>query len=399
MASFNPRKFSDPDRLRAISPDRLIAFLAPWRDFLEARGLRLPDPPAAGIDYAGLAQILMTPDRTTPSGMVDALYYVHEIASAQEMDELLTEARTQNLPIVDDPTATPVDIAIDIWLAAPELVRARHAEAIAMRQQNFEYFGPQNAVGGAFPEVGSALQAQIEAELDDWFESHKRGRGCRMFIIRHAPMTWILIRHGQTMRREASQRDDGEAGTEFYRPQRHDVLIHDERSGEIGVHATTKGERNLYLRTLGKFLFTGEEHFPPAGKFTLDPLVKDGSKALNVRDIEGISGVRLIEYRRYWGGPYSETEMRKAEDVFAALAQRSPATLGGGRLVSATFKVTFDGQEKDRSVTIRPPGIARFERNDDSELIERWLRERDFILTGQDTDDDEAATAVLEGPG
>jgi hypothetical protein len=399
MASFNPRKFSDPDRLRAISPDRLIAFLAPWRAFLETRGLRFPDPPATEIDYAELAQILMTPDRTTPGDMVDALYYVHETASAQDMDELLAAARNQHLPVVDDPMATPVDLAIDIWRAAPELVRSRHAEAIAMRQQNFEYFGPQNPVRGAFPEVDGVLRAQIEAELDDWFESHKRGRGCRMFIIGHAPMTWILIRHGQTMRREASQRDDGEAGTEFYRPQRHDVLIYDERSGEIGVHAPTKGERNLYLRTLGKFLFTGEEHFPPAGKFTLDPLVAHGSAALNVQDIEGISRVRLIEYRRYWGGPYSETEIRKAEDVFAALAQRTPATLGGGRLVSATFKVTFDGQEKDRSVTIRPPGIARFERNDDSELIEHWLRERGFILTGQDTDDDEAATAVLEVAG
>jgi hypothetical protein len=71
MASFNPRKFSDPDRLRAISPDRLIAFLAPWRDFLEARGLRLPDPPAAGIDYAGLAQILMTPDRGADAESAD----------------------------------------------------------------------------------------------------------------------------------------------------------------------------------------------------------------------------------------------------------------------------------------------------------------------------------------
>jgi len=399
MASFNPRKFSDPDRLRAISPDRLIAFLAPWRTFLETRGLCFPDPPATEIDYAELAHILMTPDRTTPNDMVDALYYVHETASAQDMDELLAAARSQNLPVVEDSTATPVDLAIDIWMAAPELVRSRHAEAIAMRQQNFEYFGPQEPIRGAFPVVDAVLRTQIEAELDDWFESHKRGRGCRMFIIGHAPMTWILIRHGQTMRREASQRDDGEAGTEFYRPQRHDVLIYDERSGEIGVHATTKGERNLYLRTLGKFLFTGEEHFPPAGKFTLDPLVAHGSAALNVMDIEGISRVRLIEYRRYWGGTYSETEIRKAEDVFAALAQRSPATLAGGRLVSATFKVTFDGQEKDRTVTIRPPGIARFERNDDSELIEHWLRERDFILTGQDTDDDEAATAVLEVAG
>ena len=339
----------------------------------------------------------MTPDRSTPSAMVDALYYVHETASAQDMDELLTAVRNQNVLIVDDPTATPIDLAIDIWLAAPELVRSRHAETVAMRQQNFEYFGPQRPVRMAFPEVDAALRSQIEAGLDDWFESHRRGRGCRLFIIRHAPMTWVLVRHGQPMRREASQKDDGGVGTEFYRPQRHDVLIYDERSGDVGVHAGTKGERNLYLRTLGRHLFSGEEHFLPAGRFTLDPLFEDGSQALNVEDVDGIKGVRLVECRRYFGGPHREIETRKAEDIFAALASRNIQSLAGARLNSASFKVAFDDSEKERSVTIRPPGIARYERNDDSELIERWLRRRGFILSGQGVDDDEAATAVLEG--
>ena len=196
---------------------------------------------------------------------------------------------------------------------------------------------------------------------------------------------------------EASQGDDGSVGTEFYRPQRHDVLIYDARSGDIGVHASTKGERNLYLRTLGRLLFSGEEHFPPAGRFTLDPLMTDGISSLNSDDVAGIRGIRLVEYRRYLGGAYKEVENRKAEDIFGALAQRGQTTLAGGRLVSATFKVTFDDSDKERSVTIRPPGVARFERNDDSGLIENWLRQRGFILNGQGADDDEAATAVLEG--
>lgn len=210
-------------------------------------------------------------------------------------------------------------------------------------------------------------------------------------------MAWILVRHGQPMRREASQGDDGIVGTEFYRPQRHDVLIYDERSGDIGVHASTKGERNLYLRTLGRLLFSGEEHFPPAGRFTLDPLTANGGASLNSDDIDGIRGIRLAEYRRYWGGAFKEVGTRKAEDIFGALAQREQTTLAGGRLVSATFKVTFDDSDKERSVTIRPPGVARFERNDDSGLIENWLRQRGFILNGHGADDDEAATAVLEG--
>ena len=396
MVAFNPRKFTSPDRLKTISSGRLRTFLAPWGDYLVRRGLAFPEASDGDIDCVTLAQILMAPDGTTPRDLVDALYYVHETATAEDMDELIAAVRAQGTAIEDDPKATPIDTAIDVWRAAPELVRSRHAEAIAMRQQNFEYFGPQVPIRGPFPKVEGELRLQIEVELDDWFEAHRRGRGCRLFIFRQTPMTWILVRHGLPMRREASQRDDGGAATEFYRPQHHDVLIYDERSGDIGVHANTKGERNLYLVTLGKLLFSGEEHFPPAGRFTLAPLVALGSAALNVQDIDGILEIRLVEYRRYWGGSHHETEIRKADDVFAALAKRSTADMSGGRLTSANFKVAFDDSDKERSVTIRPPGIARFERNEDSEPIERWLRARGFILTGGDADDDEAATAVLE---
>ena len=370
--------------------------MAPWREYLRGRGFEFPASTPSEIDYALLADILMRPVAATPAEMVNALYYVHESATAEDMDELLAAVRARGLSVTDDPAATPIDLAIDVWMAAPDLVRNRHAEAIAMRQQNFEYFGPSHPVRGAFPAVDDELSQRLENEFDDWFESHRRGRGCRLFIIRHSPMTWILVRHGQPMRREASQKDDGGVGTEFYRPQRHDVLIYDERSGDVGVHASTKGERNLYLRTLGRHLFSGEDHFPPAGRFTLAPLIADGSEALNVEDVDGIKGVRLVEYKRYWGGVHRESETRKAEDIFAALADRNVQDLAGGRLNSATFKVAFDDSEKDRSVTIRPPGIARYERNDDSELIERWLRRRGFILSGQGVDDDEAATAVLE---
>jgi hypothetical protein len=396
MASFNPRKFADPDRLRSIAPARLAAFMEPWREYLHGRGFEFPASPPMEIDHAALAEILMRPDAATPADMVDALYYVHETARADDMDQLLAAVRARGLLVIDDPAATPIDLAIDVWRAAPEVVRGHHAEAIAMRQQNFEYFGPNQPVRGAFPEIDDALRQLLESEFDDWFESHRRGRGCRMFIIRHSPMTWILVRHGQPMRREASQKDDGGIGTEFYRPQRHDVLIYDERSGDVGVHASTKGERNLYLRTLGRHLFSGEDHFPPAGRFTLAPLIADGRDALNVDDVDGIKGVRLVEYRRYWGGVHRELEMRKAEDIFAVLADHNMQGLAGGRLNSATFKVEFEDSARERAVTIRPPGIARYERNDDSELIERWLRARDFILSGQGVDDDEAATAVLE---
>jgi hypothetical protein len=396
MGAFNPKKFTGPDRLRSLDPARLRAFLAPWRDYLAKRGFAFPEAEAE-VDYVALANVLLTPDHSTPRGMVDALYYVHETASAEDMDELIAAARRQGVPLKDDPAATPADLAIDVWLTAPDLLQVRHSEAVARRQQNFEYFAPNRGGKRLFPEIGDALRQQMETELDDWFENHRRGRGCRIFVFRHAPLVWILVRHGLPMRREAGHQDDGDATTQFYRPQQHDVLLYDERNGEIGVHANTKGERKLYLATFGKFVFGDEDHFPPFDKFTLEPLAEDAAAALEVGDIAGISAVRLVECRRYWGGPFKEVEIRRAENVLAALAARGGSGLVGGRLVAATFKVKFDGSDKERAVTIRPPGIARYERSEDSEVVDHWLRERGFILTNQGADDDETATAVLEG--
>jgi hypothetical protein len=105
----------------------------------------------------------------------------------------------------------------------------------------------------------------------------------------------------------------------------------------------------------------------------------------------------LVEYRRYWGGAYKEVEIRRASDIFAGLADRGQELGSRGRLVSAAFKVRFTGSAKERGVTIRPPGNARYERNEDSELIEVWLAKRGFMpKQTEEPDDPEAASAVLE---
>jgi hypothetical protein len=389
--------FTDPDRLRHVSSARLGRFFAPWNDYLRERGFEFPSDAREELDFAALAAVLMTPTHATPRDMIDALYYVHETASDEDMDELIAAVRHEGIQIDRDQTVTPADVAIDVWLAAPDILQDRHAEVVARKQKNFEYFGPTPPRPLAFPLIGQPRRRQIETALDNWFEDHRRGRGCRLFVFRHSPLVWILVRHGLPMRREAAHQDDGKATTEFYRPQQHDVLLYDERNGEIGIHSNTKGECKLYLAILGDFLFGNSDHFPPAAKFTLDPLVEDGSDALNVEDIAEISAVRLVEYRRYWGGAQKEIEVRRAEDIFAALDARHAGGLAGGRLIAATFKVRFHGTSKERSVTIRPPGIARFERDEDSELIEAWLRQRGLIQQHESADDDEAATAVVEG--
>jgi hypothetical protein len=398
MVAFSLRKFSNPDLLKTIDPGRLVAFLDPWRAYLARRGLTFPVNGSGGVDCDALARILMDPDTNVPKDMVDALYYVHETASEEDMDALLDLAKSRKVEIEHDPQTTVADVAIQMWLAAPDTLREHHAEAVAFRQKNFLYYGGAHGEAQPFPKVDDDLRLKIESALDDWFEQHKRGRGCRVFLFRQDKKVWILIRHGLPMRREASHQEDGKSTTEFYRPQQHDVLIYDVPTDELGVHANTKGEIKLYLACFGRLVFGDEEYFPPADKFSLDPLIDDGAKSLLCEDVDGLDEIRLIEYRRYWGGAFKEIEIRKATDIFAALAERKLELGSKGRLVGATFKVKFTDSPKERSVTIRPPGNAKYERNEDSALIDVWLAKRGFIPE-PDTDgdgDEEAPSAVLE---
>ena len=396
MATFNPRSFTNPGRLRTIAPARLIPFFAPWQGYLAARGVVLPTAPDADFPYDDLCGVLMSPDENVPREMVDALYYVHETASDEDIDALLAMAAGAGVVIEHDPETTVADVAVQIWLAHPELLQSLHAETVAFNQKSFIYFAGSRGGPRAFPALTEARRLRLQGILDDWFDQKRRGRGSKVFAFSRGSRVWLLVRHGLPMRREGGHRDDGETSTQFYRPQQHDVLIYDTDLDEMGVHATTKGERDLYLTAFGSVLFGRDDYFPPAAKFTLDPLIELGPDSLVCDDIEGIEAIRLVEYQRYWGGQRKQIEVRKATNIFAAFGDAWSVTLTGP-LTLAVFKITFAGASKERTVTIRLPNIAKYERDDDSDLIEAWLRARGFCRQSPlEADDDAPADAVLE---
>ena len=322
--------------------------------------------------------------------MVDALYFVHGMADTEQMDELLGSAKQLQLPLDHDEESSPADVAVQIWLLAPDLLQEKHAEAAAIRQRNFAYFAGRSGKPRSFPEAGREVLRALEASLDAWFVDHRRGDGSRVFVFDHGRKVWILIRHGMPFKREGSLKA-GKSSFEYYRPEIHDVLIYDTEVDDIGVHAGTKGERDLYLRLIGLHLFGDPEYFPRADKFTLAPLIDRGRAALQCDDVPGLEGVLLTEFHRYWGGNFKSIEIRKATDIFGALDDRHHL-LAGGRATGAVFRIKFAGTKRPRSVTVRPPNMAKYDRDDDSDVVETWLALRGFIKpTAAEEQDEEAA--------
>jgi hypothetical protein len=241
-----------------------------------------------------------------------------------------------------------------------------------------------------FAEPDEATRRDWEKKMDEWFEKKKRGSGCRVFIYPRDGECWFMVRHGEPCRREGSL-DQGEPGSVFYRPQQHDVLIYDTAGGELRVHAGTQGVRELYRKTFGLYVFGDENFFPGDGKYTLDPLIKDGADALNCLDVSGIDWVKLreVEFQLLGSGRgNAEREIRKASDLFAAFAARDFKFKPGDDLRRAVFQVKFTDAKRPRSVTITPTNRAKYERDDDGSFLEAWLKKRGFILEHHDDEND-----------
>jgi len=108
VATYNLRRFSHPDGLMAIAEEHLIALLQPHAAFFNGRGVSLPPPGQAdGLDYEGIVQVFMTPDSDTPKELADALYFIHEMATPEGMDELLHEAERNGIHLDGNPDPTP----------------------------------------------------------------------------------------------------------------------------------------------------------------------------------------------------------------------------------------------------------------------------------------------------
>jgi hypothetical protein len=235
--------------------------------------------------------------------------------------------------------------------------------------------------------------AAMQRELDDWFERHRRGRGCRIFIYPEADRVWFLVRHASPWRREGSI-ENGKPTCVLYRPEKHDVLVYEQTIGELRMNAEVKGEKKLYRECFGRHLFGSADFFGGSGKYTLEPLRADGEKALACGEVPEIESIKLCEIHYYWPGETPETEIRKSEDVFKVLRARGACMPERPQIVQAVFEIKFHGSRTPRKATVRTHNSS-LSRDDDGVFIEKWLAARGFVLD-QCADSASRANKALE---
>jgi len=377
--SFKLRNFSNPAILKAISRPLLMQFLQRYAAFFAVRHFNMH----AGdeFDYDHLASILMSPSEDTPEELLDALFFIDEMSLPGYYDELMNKTSKAGIDMGTLPQPTVGDLAVAIWLASPNLLESIHAEQFMVRAKKFDSFLTTCSSIPQFTLPAAATIQNLEGDLNNWFETKKRGRGTKVFVFMRDDIAWFLVRHGEPYKREGTLKN-GESSSIFYRPEKFDVLLYNPEIGEFSIHTSTKGEKKAYCKFFGRHIFGSDSMFDidnSGDKYTLDPLRIDGADSLLCTDVDGIDEIQLCELQLRHDANIYHIEIHKADDVFDALESQSRCIPEGASLVKASFKITFTNSVRPRTVSIRPPNVAIFDRESDSLIVNTWLKKRGFI--------------------
>ncbi len=381
MATLKFKRFTKPRVLMQIGRGLLDRFFDRFKEDLAAKNVQLPSEDVHDDEYfQKLAGALMAPEGL-PEKLSEVLFAIDEMANEEGHERLLAAVRASGLELSFDEKSTHADVAMQVWLAKPDLLVEKHNELRLSRLATFEYFGskaPMNR-GETVVLPDQAVLELLAADLDAWCKEHNRGeQTAHIEVHQWEDEFWFLVRHGDTFARTPKV-ERRLTEVLHYRPAKDDVVVYSQSRNEIRIHADTKGERELYRTTFGKRLFDDDEYFSERKAYTLEPLREDGWGALDTDGIPKLDRVVLVEIEILYGGTFKEVVVRKADDIFtAAKARERTAIPGGGRVVRAGFDFYFKGAKKPRKIQVRPPNILKLCRYCDAAVVQQWLSARGF---------------------
>jgi len=386
--TFQIKRFSNIGLLRRLDFEVLTRFLTPYSHFLDGKSEFRWTTDREDFSFENLSKAMLSLDSNTPDDFLKSLYFLDWFSDDLYFDPMLQIAKDK-VPSVPD-NVTLEDLALTLWLECPDSMEQLHAEIHRHdkkgRAKRFESFFTAYAEPLSLNIPDENTIKAMQNELEFWAYTHKRGKGVRVFVSPEKPendAVWIMIRHGQPMKRENTIEPNGEGGLTFYRPEKFDSLIYYGATGELAICAKTKGEQTAYSMCLGKHCFGDEKYFDLQGlsKYTFRPLLCEGCAALFCGDVPGIQNITLHEtHIDYGAGSDLDIEIRRSRDVFEALANqgRKLDEFPYGRIVKAKFRVQFS-DDRIRTMTIELPNIAHYDRETDHELLNAWLVKRGFI--------------------
>ncbi len=99
-----------------------------------------------------------------------------ELSTPEGFDSLQDAIAGTAIDVAIGEHAASADLALQVWMAEPEIIERIHAEQCFLRVRSFAYFKTQSLPLPAFALPSAATLVTLAAELDAWFAQKRRGK-------------------------------------------------------------------------------------------------------------------------------------------------------------------------------------------------------------------------------
>jgi hypothetical protein len=361
----------------------LSRFLAEHRDYFARQGL---DIDALSNDDAcarRLLEVFTRPDERMPGNLLRDLYILDQVADEDGHERIFEEAERLGIDLASIPgNVCPGDFAILVFLEHPDLIKISQEKTIARQVKRYYEYRSRDQQRFGLAEVEAATEAS-KATLGPWFEQRKRTCKCETFVYRDGDEVRILITHGGLFRADGNITDRLELSRLPWRPQKHDSIVYDVKTGVLKVHARLEAERQVYRETLGQALTSDAGFFLAGACYTLEPLRSNGG-VLSLAD--GINGARLTEVVVEADSTECRQVLFKGNDLTKIVAGYGDTAVLAGEIVRSCFALSYTTGGRPRKLEVRLPNVADHDRDRDGIASEGFLRANGFIATAADAD-------------
>ncbi|GEM_PF-3167126 len=389
MAGQKLRRFTRPEVLRQIRPDRLLRLLNQFAGDFVRLGFPLPEDPEQ-LDIEGLAKILADAAKQAPSDLINSLYLVDQLATRTGEDAVRRVLEKFGPTPLSGEQMSHADAAVEAWLIDPQaLVRAQAAQ-ISVRSRSLRLYAVTEHAILESNAASSEFIAALKGHLATSFDRIGLGAPMGIFAFPHSSGVRYVIQRGGPFARYGVN-DRGKPSTIGFEPLEFDIVAYDAVHRELEVKDMPIREREALRTAFGLALAGDAEAFSTPLVVNLDPIKRRGRDAMWCNDVPGLSHVVLkgISVRAQPALKYFKEE--KASDLFAAWEKLRSGPPQWGQIQRVDLEFHFRDSTQPRSATVRDGACLKLTRDDDSELIQAFLRRRQML-------GDRAVIESNEGP-
>lgn len=374
-------QYNNPSAFACVPKELFRRLLDPYAAACVAHGL---DPATLDDDPPSndrLWTLFSEHTRELPPPLLTAMCRIDDLADEAGQERLIDAAMTRGVQLAIELTNQHARrLAIMMFLDYPELFDVAHGKRVVETTKAFRLFGSTTPRQAKMPERDPL--DSLAVRLSGRFKTLGFGRHSRIRPYEEPDQLCFVVSHGRYLNRveavEESANDAHESVASF-RPQKHDLVVYDNRRLCLMVHAGDPRTVALYRETFAELLLGRGDALDRERMVTGEPLVRRRAAAL--RAVPGMSRVRLAEVLLEVEAPKPYRVHFRGEDVFSAIDDLDTDVLDRSEVQYAKFRAWYTSGGKPRVIELRPESRVEFDPRKDADVTRAFLDSNGFLVT------------------